>query len=219
MSDFQDTATRPRCEQCGCEVVRQRPRGGKGSDALRFCTRACAFAAQRVAGIASRQRTQQRREAERLARAALRPPRGVIEPQVIRSYTCKQCAVPIHILAEKGKWRQVCDDCRSDNQQAVRRSMHYRRQARLRGAKDAERIDPVAVLDACGWFCACCCAPTPKRKRGTVALDAPEIDHVIPLARGGLHTWANLQCLCRRCNQLKSDRVLSNLELLILVYA
>ncbi|RZT87473.1 5-methylcytosine-specific restriction endonuclease McrA [Pseudonocardia sediminis] len=35
---------------------------------------------------------------------------------------------------------------------------------------------------------------------------APTLDHVIPLARGGSHTMANLRTACFSCNCLKSDR-------------
>lgn len=35
----------------------------------------------------------------------------------------------------------------------------------------------------------------------------PSIDHIIPLARGGLHQWNNVQLACRRCNWEKGDRV------------
>ena len=32
------------------------------------------------------------------------------------------------------------------------------------------------------------------------------LDHVIPLSRGGQHTWNNVVTACERCNQHKSDR-------------
>ncbi|MFI2212992.1 HNH endonuclease [Streptomyces sp. NPDC020141] len=32
-----------------------------------------------------------------------------------------------------------------------------------------------------------------------------EMDHVTPLAKGGLHTWWNLAPACRDCNRSKSD--------------
>ena len=32
---------------------------------------------------------------------------------------------------------------------------------------------------------------------------APELDHVVPLASGGAHTYANSACACRECNILK----------------
>lgn len=33
----------------------------------------------------------------------------------------------------------------------------------------------------------------------------PSIDHIIPLSKGGLHRWDNVQLLCRECNMLKRD--------------
>lgn len=35
----------------------------------------------------------------------------------------------------------------------------------------------------------------------------PSIDHVIPLAKGGEHSWKNIRIAHRRCNTWKSDRV------------
>ncbi|MFJ6636621.1 HNH endonuclease [Streptomyces sp. NPDC091376] len=32
-----------------------------------------------------------------------------------------------------------------------------------------------------------------------------EADHIIPLARGGVHEWFNLAPACQDCNRLKSD--------------
>lgn len=39
------------------------------------------------------------------------------------------------------------------------------------------------------------------------AVDYLEYDHIIPHGRGGANTVANVQILCRRCNNLKSDRI------------
>lgn len=41
------------------------------------------------------------------------------------------------------------------------------------------------------------------------------IDHVLPIAKGGLHIWSNVQLLCRRCNVAKSDRVLPGTQLML----
>ncbi len=35
----------------------------------------------------------------------------------------------------------------------------------------------------------------------------PSIDHIIPIAKGGMHQWDNVQLACRMCNSLKSDTV------------
>ena len=37
------------------------------------------------------------------------------------------------------------------------------------------------------------------------APNAPELDHRIPISKGGGHLYNNVQCLCRRCNGLKSN--------------
>lgn len=36
----------------------------------------------------------------------------------------------------------------------------------------------------------------------------PSIDHIVPLSRGGLHQWPNVQLMCRGCNSDKTDRLL-----------
>jgi len=38
--------------------------------------------------------------------------------------------------------------------------------------------------------------------------DYLEIDHIIPIAKGGKSTYDNLQTLCRRCNKNKGDKLL-----------
>lgn len=35
----------------------------------------------------------------------------------------------------------------------------------------------------------------------------PSIDHVIPLSKGGAHSWLNVKLSCRKCNYLKSDNL------------
>ncbi len=42
--------------------------------------------------------------------------------------------------------------------------------------------------------------------RKVLALDQMELDHVVPLSRGGSHTPGNVQLLCRRCNRRKHAR-------------
>lgn len=55
-----------------------------------------------------------------------------------------------------------------------------------------------AKMEAQGFRCIYC--PAALR---TVAY---EVDHIIPLSRGGSDSADNIQCLCRRCNRRKHDR-------------
>lgn len=53
-----------------------------------------------------------------------------------------------------------------------------------------------------------CGKPTPLKLRGTCKPRAPEIDHRVPIAMGGAHTYDNVQCACRECNQRKGGTVI-----------
>ena len=45
-----------------------------------------------------------------------------------------------------------------------------------------------------------------KHKTYSVVGDRyPSIDHVIPLSRGGKHSWDNIRLACHKCNSIKSD--------------
>ena len=43
----------------------------------------------------------------------------------------------------------------------------------------------------------------------TIGDSYPTIDHVMPLAKGGTHTWDNVRLACRRCNSEKGDTVMA----------
>lgn len=43
--------------------------------------------------------------------------------------------------------------------------------------------------------------------------DYPSIDHIVPLAKGGLHKWNNVQLACRGCNTAKGIRIHPHLSI------
>ncbi|MCU4630540.1 HNH endonuclease [Acinetobacter variabilis] len=95
----------------------------------------------------------------------------------------------------------------TDSYKQNRKAAKSKRKALERGAKVAEKINPDFILERDKYRCYICGIKTPKKLRGTCEDNAPEVDHIIPLSKGGLHVESNLRCACRKCNGLKSDRV------------
>lgn len=82
---------------------------------------------------------------------------------------------------------------------------HIRR-ARLRGAT-VEQFSPLSVLERDRWTCQICGIATPKELRGLKVRNAPTLDHIVPLAKGGAHSVSNTQCACHRCNASKGAKL------------
>jgi 5-methylcytosine-specific restriction endonuclease McrA len=78
-----------------------------------------------------------------------------------------------------------------------------------------EPVDPLVVFARDGWRCQLCGCATPQRLRGTYKPNAPELDHIVPLASKGAHTYANTQCSCRKCNIAKGSKPLGQLRLAV----
>jgi 5-methylcytosine-specific restriction endonuclease McrA len=97
---------------------------------------------------------------------------------------------------------RYCSDACSVKQN--RRVGRAARRARERGAT-VEVVDPFKVFDRDGWRCCLCNIATPRSLRGTLNDRAPELDHIVPLAAGGEHSYRNTQCACRRCNSSKGS--------------
>lgn len=100
--------------------------------------------------------------------------------------------------------KKYCHQCsgKAPSEIRNRRAAKSRRRARQRGLVH-QSIDPILVFERDRWRCKLCGTRTPKAKRGTIDPDAPELDHIVPLALGGTRTWGNVQCACRACNQKK----------------
>lgn len=84
---------------------------------------------------------------------------------------------------------------------------NHRKRARKYGGRYV-RFKLADVLARDGWSCRACGIPTPMELRGAHVHNSPELDHVIPLSRGGDHAPGNAQCLCRSCNLLKRNRTM-----------
>jgi len=122
---------------------------------------------------------------------------------------CKECNKPF--VSEYGNKRSVycCDGCSHTHMHRIRRQ---KERAILRKAS-IESVDAIKVFNRDGWKCQLCNKKLRRKDRGTCCDNAPELDHIIPLSKGGEHSYRNTQCACRKCNSEKSNSELGQLRL------
>ncbi|AWK90302.1 HNH endonuclease [Azospirillum thermophilum] len=201
----------------------------------RFCSRACSAVSQRryASRAAAKQAYHQRLAAQR---AALRVPKPcvVCGSLIAGGGHRKACSAACRLEMTRSRYRlqmadpRPCRECRTNftpaygyrrrffcslecNKAWNKRTSNGVRRARLRGLP-AETVDPLLVFERDGWRCYQCGRSTPKHLRGTTDPGAPELDHVVPIAGGGGHTYENTACCCRSCNNAKGAKVYARLE-------
>lgn len=127
----------------------------------------------------------------------------------LKKRKCKECGAMF--TPEYGnKRRSFCStECLRRNARRIRR---HKERAKLRLVK-VETVDPVKVFERDGWRCQICRRKLRPKDKGTYKDSAPELDHIIPLSKGGEHSYRNTQCLCRRCNADKSGNERGQLRL------
>jgi 5-methylcytosine-specific restriction endonuclease McrA len=81
------------------------------------------------------------------------------------------------------------------------RARGSRLSARQRGANGASRNGPHELLERSGGRCYIC--------GDELTVHGMHIEHVIPIARGGLHVDENLAAACGSCNSQKSDKFIA----------
>lgn len=82
---------------------------------------------------------------------------------------------------------------------------YQRRRALAKGAPVVERVRRQEVFARDRWICGLCHRPV---KRADASLD-----HIVPLAVGGEHSYRNVQCAHRRCNSAKGAKIKGQLRL------
>lgn len=212
------------CEQCAASFVMRLPSGraraGKAREG-RFCSRPCAVAARTRPPMAlatqtcracAEQFTPSRRGLrlcsdrcraadvkERSLAASLASDR---RDRTLRP--CRCCGLPFS--PEYGNKRRLfCSEAcgrRHARRQRVDCGKTHRKRARLAGVA-YEPVNRLKVFERDRWRCQVCGIKTPKRLTGSQNPRAPELDHRVPLALGGPHSYANTQCACRACNSAK----------------
>ena len=122
----------------------------------------------------------------------------VFKPLLV--HKCTQCG---NDLLRK---RRLCFTCIQSNtlaKDAIRRSKYKQ--------LEREPINKITVFDRDKWKCKMCKVSTPVRLMGTMNKNAPTLDHIVPLSKGGSHTYNHVQLLCRHCNcSVKRDLLINS---------
>jgi 5-methylcytosine-specific restriction endonuclease McrA len=93
----------------------------------------------------------------------------------------------------KARWREWCLKYPEKRKESFARRRAWKRQTQ------AEKVDFKQVLRDAKGICGICRKP--------LDLFGTEFDHIVPLARGGTHTRANIQVAHARCNRAKGAKV------------
>lgn len=165
------------CARCQAPFVQPRRRPRK------HCSSACSY------GVGVRRRFELIKPCERCGRSFSVPRRGRRESRFC-SVTCARKSALSEF--ERKQKKRAADAIRT---------------ARRRGLQGAGvGFDWRMIADRDGWRCYLCGAEVLASLRGTYEAEAPEIDHVVPVARGGEHKPENVRLTHRRCNLRKAAR-------------
>lgn len=214
------------CEQCWKEFTAAEPNGKQLRGEItwgKYCSKRCSAEARRIwasPAEANRQsylRTHPRREVtcpacgkvfqiERGQRFCSNSCRQVMAvPAAPPPRPCHECGVIFTPGRTSGGRRIFCSaPCARRAARRVAKALDRARRKAIRSVT-VERVRPFAVFERDGWRCRICGVMTPRSLRGTYDPCAPELDHIVPLAAGGEHSYRNTHCACRDCNGKKGD--------------
>ena len=113
---------------------------------------------------------------------------------------CVVCGKEFKSIRDDAK--TCSDECRNQLDR-ISRNRRYKK-LKEKGSFD-ESVVLINVFNKFSGKCQCCNKEL-NFKGSHLEDDYPSIDHIIPLSKGGTHTWDNVQLLCRRCNYMKSDK-------------
>jgi len=213
-----------KCLNCYKDFRRTKNGGSSGNEYTTCCSRQCGAI---YAGRITREKSAIRNMGAKVI--SRRVKRDIARDKAARdAYTaihtdakhnhCRKCGTGItqdnHYCCKR-----YCDNCmrmsikesrRASNRRARQEGKMPSGNDRARAKRYGVEYEPIKrkiVFDNYGWRCAGCGVDTPKDMKGMNQDNSPELDHIIPISRGGPHLYANVQLLCRKCNASKSDRM------------
>lgn len=74
-----------------------------------------------------------------------------------------------------------------------------------------DNIRHLDIFERDEWICGLCSTLIDRHLRGDSWMRAT-LDHIVPLSKGGTHTFDNVQAAHWRCNMAKGDRLTLDLD-------
>lgn len=101
-------------------------------------------------------------------------------------------------------WRREAraDGRESNPEWDDRRRANYHKRRALKALAPAEDVRPAVVYDRDSWICGLCSLPVDSSLSYPDPMSA-SLDHILPLSRGGHHTYENTQLAHLSCNVRK----------------
>lgn len=221
-----------KCKHCGKFFRRNR---GRSRDSGKFCSRQC-YQRFRLKGKQSKFvqcefllltcefcekkflsiRKSKFCSEECRAKATLKHGRRYWQQYAKKQYVgkkavCKYCGKEFQLEHKKSK-RYCSDECKRKQK---RYDQHCRYKKRLQNKIVDSGITLAKLIERDNHICALCGEEIDQDdfklddNGNFVAGDNyPSIDHIVPLALGGLHSWDNVQLAHFNCNRLKGARII-----------
>jgi hypothetical protein len=120
---------------------------------------------------------------------------GLATTYTNRGCRCEDCTTAATQEGLRNKYKRAAAGVPLD--------VNARARARRFGVEN-EYINKWEVFERDEWICGLCHEPVDREAKWP-AWGFPSIDHIVPLAVGGAHVYANVQCAHLGCNLLKSD--------------
>lgn len=129
--------------------------------------------------------------------------------------TCKHCMqifyseFPSAVYCSKKCRKRAQSKRNHERDRVAGRSSSHRSRARKAGVAYDPAITLKKLWNRDGGICQICGMPCnwEDKAYGASGPTHPSIDHIVPLSKGGSHTWGNVQLAHHYCNSIKSDSV------------
>lgn len=120
-----------------------------------------------------------------------------------RTFVAGSCVICGTAFIQKHDPRHKAHCCSAE---CSRKASRHRRRDRERTSAKTKPVYRRKVYERDGWRCRLC-GKRLNRKAKVPHPSAPTIDHILPIALGGTHTYENIFAAHFRCNSAKGPRV------------